>query len=1017
LCLAAAATLLASSSRQTFAADTWTNATANRLWSVGNNWADFSEPLGSDDVTFPNPVPVPANSDTLFLSAGETARSLIFNAPYTLLPDAANSSLFLTNGTIQVAAGQTADIEVNLSGGAGVQVQGFGTGKLIMGANNTYTGTTSVVAGTLQLGNGGPSGNLGGGNVIVVGTGTLAFNSSANTAFLGAISGAGTINKLGTNLLAFYGNNTHTGLTTIAAGGTIQVGDGTTNGSIVGNVVTDGTLAFNRSDAVTYGGTITGTGSVNKMAANTLTFTGNHGYTGGTTIAVDGTLQLGNGGTSGQITGNVTNSGTITFNRSDDVFFGGVMSGNGKLNKLGAGVLTLGGNSTAVSQVTISAGTLQLGAGETAGSLGANVINNGTLGFFRSDDVTFAGVVSGTGALLKRGDNTLTLSADHSYTGLTTVDGGTLRIGTGGFGGALASNVLNQGTLVFDHAGTKTYANAISGIGNVVKSGAGVLVLTGTNIYFGGTTISPGGGFLQVGAGGTTGSIAGDVTNSGQIIFNRSDDLTYAGTISGTGGMQKSGAGRLVLTADHTYTGNTGIDAGATLQLGNGGAGGGGALAAGNQVFNNGTLVFNHADDITFDGNISGPGAVVKHASNTLTFPFDYSYGGTTTINAGTLRLGTGGPQGFVSGNIVNATGATVVFNHNINRTYAGVISGGGGVDNLGTNLLILSGNNTYTGPTTIAVGGTLRLGNGGTSGSITGAGGVANNGTLSFNRTDSLTFAGDISGSGVVSTFGGVALTLAGNNTYTGGTFVSGGSITFTKPHTTGSVLSVSNGGVARLAHAAATPNNVVLRTGLFNPNVNGRLDVVDNKVIVTGGGSGGVGTATDGVYTGLSRFIQTAYNAGNWDGPVGIFSSLPDAAAGLTSIGICTADQTGFAGGTFGGVSVSGSDVLIMYTYAGDVNLDGFISGDDYSAIDFNIAKPGASGWANGDFNYDGIISGDDYTVIDFNIVAQGAPFPTGATSSSSTFAVAVPEPAIGTVLLGAVSVPLGRRGRRRR
>jgi hypothetical protein len=64
------------------------------------------------------------------------------------------------------------------------------------------------------------------------------------------------------------------------------------------------------------------------------------------------------------------------------------------------------------------------------------------------------------------------------------------------------------------------------------------------------------------------------------------------------------------------------------------------------------------------------------------------------------------------------------------------------------------------------------------------------------------------------------------------------------------------------------------------------------------------------------------------------------------------------------------------VKYTYAGDANLDGIVSGDDYSAIDFNVLVPGASGWFNGDFNYDGIISGDDYSAIDFAILAQGAP-----------------------------------------
>jgi hypothetical protein len=166
------------------------------------------------------------------------------------------------------------------------------------------------------------------------------------------------------------------------------------------------------------------------------------------------------------------------------------------------------------------------------------------------------------------------------------------------------------------------------------------------------------------------------------------------------------------------------------------------------------------------------------------------------------------------------------------------------------------------------------------------------------------------------------------------------------------------------------------VLPSGTLSFN-GGKVDLTNKKMIVA---NGSVGTASGGVYAGLSRRIQTAADGGAWDGP-GITTSLPDAPAGLTGIGIGRADELGYAGNNFAGVSVAATDVLVMYTYAGDANLDGFISGDDYSAIDFNILVPNASGWTNGDFNWDGVISGDDYSAIDFNILAQGAPFPINA------------------------------------
>jgi fibronectin-binding autotransporter adhesin len=101
----------------------------------------------------------------------------------------------------------------------------------------------------------------------------------------------------------------------------------------------------------------------------------------------------------------------------------------------------------------------------------------------------------------------------------------------------------------------------------LTKSGPGTLILTGANTYSGGTTINA--GTLQVGAGGTTGSIVDDVTNNGSLVFNRSDALTFGGAVSGTGSLNQNGpggAGTLILTGASTYTGATTVSAG-TLQV------------------------------------------------------------------------------------------------------------------------------------------------------------------------------------------------------------------------------------------------------------------------------------------------------------------------------------------------------------------------------------------------------------------------------------------------------------------
>jgi hypothetical protein len=170
------------------------------------------------------------------------------------------------------------------------------------------------------------------------------------------------------------------------------------------------------------------------------------------------------------------------------------------------------------------------------------------------------------------------------------------------------------------------------------------------------------------------------------------------------------------------------------------------------------------------------------------------------------------------------------------------------------------------------------------------------------------------------------------------------------------------------------------VLVTGGIDLHDSGTLDLADNKLVVRGGD-----------VAAISALLQSGLNGGGWDGS-GITTSMSDAQTSLATIGIATGEQTGHAGGTFGGVSVAATDVLVMYTYAGDANLDGTINPDDYANISFNDPNPGASGYYNGDFNYDGEINADDFALIDFNFNAQGAPF--GFAADGSMAVTAVPE-----------------------
>ncbi|QVQ26822.1 autotransporter outer membrane beta-barrel domain-containing protein [Achromobacter deleyi] len=524
--------------------------------------------FGNGALTIANNATVSAVSARVAANAG--SNGVINIGAAATDPAAAPGTLVLTGASPSLTLGAAGTLVFNhtdTSGSYAFAPGITGAGKLeaysgttVLTANNTYTGGTTIAGGILQLGNGGVTGSIVGN---VANNGVLAFNRSDTMTFAGAISGTGAVNQIGAGTTVLTGASTYTGGTTITAG-TLQLGNGGTTGSIVGNVMNSGTLVFDRSDTMTFAGAISGAGAVNQIGAGTTVLTGASSYTGGTTITA-GTLQLGDGGVTGSIVGDVTNNGRLAFNRSDVVPFAGLVSGTGAVSQNGTGTTVLTASNSYVGGTTISAGTLQLGDGGVTGSIVGDVTNNGRLSFNRSDIVPFAGLVSGTGAVSQNGTGTTVLTASNSYTGGTTITAGTLQLGDGGATGSIVGDVTNNGTLAFNRSDVVPFAGLISGSGVVRQNGTGTTVLTADNTYTGGTTISA--GTLQLGDGGVTGSIVGDVTNNGTLAFNRSDIVPFAGLISGSGAVNQNGTGTTVLTAGNTYGGATSVNAG-VLQAG-----------------------------------------------------------------------------------------------------------------------------------------------------------------------------------------------------------------------------------------------------------------------------------------------------------------------------------------------------------------------------------------------------------------------------------------------------------------
>ncbi|EAA7949504.1 fibronectin-binding autotransporter adhesin ShdA [Salmonella enterica] len=368
------------------------------------------------------------------------------------------------------------------------------------------------------------------------------------------------------------------------------------------------------------------------------------------------------------------------------------VTGEGQIVKSGSDELIVTGDNNYSGGTTISGGTL---TADHADSLGTGTIANS--GVLQVGEGELENTLSGSGSLVKTGTGELTLSGDNSYSGTTTITGGTLTadhadsLGTG--------TIANSGVL---QVGEGELENTLSGSGSLVKTGTGELTLSGDNTYSGGTTIT--GGTLTADHADSLGS--GDIDNSGVLQVGEGE---LENTLSGSGSLVKTGTGELTLSGDNTYSGGTTITGG-TLTADHADSLGTGAIA------NSGVLQVGEGE---LENTLSGTGSLVKTGTGELTLSGDNSYSGGTTISDGTLTADHADSLG--SGDIDNS-GVLQVGEGELENT----LFGSGSLVKTGTGELTLSGDNTYSGGTTIDDG-TLIAANV----NALGSGNIDNSGTL----------------------------------------------------------------------------------------------------------------------------------------------------------------------------------------------------------------------------------------------------------------------------------------------
>ena len=772
-----------------------------------------------------------------------------------------------------------------ISGSGSLTKQGSGT--LILTGSNVHTGGTTISGGAIQIGSGGTTGSLAGN---VTNNGLLVFNRSDDITFAGVISGSGAVSQSGSGTLTLTGSNSYTGNTSFNSG-VISVSSSANLGGATGNamIFNSGTLRntaamslaravtlnstggrIDTSAALTLSGVISGSGLLTKIGADTLTLTGANTHTGGTTITA-GTLQIGSGGTSGSITGNILNNAALVFNRSDSSGYTGAISGSGIVTKTGAGTLTLSGTSSYTGGTAINAGILSITNG---GALGAGTVtNSATLNLDYGSASTLGNVLAGTGALTKTGAGVATLTGGGTASAVS-VNAGTLTYGQSGIFTAASHVTANAATTSLNSISRLAVTNAFTQDSgstlSVVLDGTAVARITAGTANLGGTlNIS---GFT-----GTPAARASEVADYKALVISTTGGLT--GDFSLVNSLASS-VDYLTLTGYKT-NGNKDYAVGFGLTWFAGTPKGNGVftLANAGDTFDV-DVVLNNQSAVAATGWDGG--SLTKAGAGTLILSRVNTYSGATTINAGTLRAGI--VNAFAQSNsVIVASGATLDLNgfaqtaQNLsgagtvtlgsaaltaqntgNTVFSGVIGGSGSLTKTGTGTLTLSGTNTYTGGTTVTAG-TLQIGNGGTSGSI--AGNIVNNAALIFNRSNSFSYSGVISGSGTVTKTGAGTLTLSGINTYAGGTTVSAGILTATSGSALGTGTVTNNATLNLDFGSASTLANVLAGTGALTKTGAG-------IATLTGGGSAGAvsvnaGTLTygqSGIFTAASHVTANA-------------------------------------------------------------------------------------------------------------------------------------------------------------
>ena len=914
--------------------------------------------------------------------------------------------------------------------------------------------------------------SISGGDTLTVGTGGVVTNAPRSL----------TVNAFLTTNQLILPINTANAASTVAL-------NEVTFGEFLLHKSGPGTLNLNNTGGHTLGTTVSN-GTLNTFAVNAFPFFSR--------------LTLGD-----STSGNTPRFNTNGFSANLTLLTIFAPSSSATVIDVGSGTLTLAGNLSLLDTSSTSGNRF----GATIASAPDGTLNlNGNVRTFTlagqnisQNELVIQASITNGGFILHANPSTLNgaqaglvldATTPNTYTGGTTVNAGSLRVNQGttlGPGpltvnttGSVASIVrfnnffqtitslssttvgtiapvldLNLTQLTIDQSSNTTFAGNIQGTGNVTKSGTGKLTLTGAATFNGEVRIDA--GTIEIGNGGTSGSISGNISLSSALIFNRSDNLTYSGQITGFGTLTKLGTGNLTLTSSSEFAGNIFLSQGAITTAAANALGpsfGFSNLTVGQptsvSVAALNTPNFNQAvNDLNLYARFSGAQEAVLVGTSTLTVAGDIkvldhqdfpgnlfptiiaaSAGGELNLGDFITNIIVAGQNNFGRDDLIIQPVITGSSNIEITANPSSTIGTPAGV------VFAAVSPNTYDGDTTVNAGtltvnSTTSLGNGdlifNTTGSVASVVRL-NNPTQSISelRTNDVgsvvpvltlngtaltierggTFDGIIEGTGSITLSESSFLRLFRDNTYTGPTTILAGTLQIGDGGAAGSVA----GAIANHGELIIDRSDNFTLPGLITGT--GRVTQAGPGTVTFAAGqsapyqmselhifSGILNVADNDLLINYTDF-STIINLINFL-TSGQLTANGDLAGLPTYLAISEAADLGLT--EFNGVAIDDTTVVLKYTYVGDANLDGQVDALDYERIDLAIGNTGVFGTAQGDLNYDSNVDALDYEQVDLNI-GNGVGSPLGIPAG-----VFIPEPTSVLGLAAFAILPQRRRSRR--